>query len=65
MTRLGDFLDIAVEYVVVAIAPDGEMSAHGIFNGEYAATMWANDDDAESRYDTCHVLPVRAPERGE
>lgn len=58
---LHGILDAVTEYAVVTVADDGTMSVTGTFNGEYAATRWANDHETVESGLTCHVLPVESP----
>lgn len=49
-------------YVVVTQLDDGTLGVRGVFNGEYAATLWANDHETEDSGMTCHVLPLEGPQ---
>lgn len=62
MSRLHDLLDTVTEYVVITQADDGTLSAVGVFNGELAATLWANDHETDESGITCHVRELESPQ---
>lgn len=61
-SALAAILDSVTEYAVVTASDDGTLRVRGIFNGEYAAVLWANDHETEGSGLTCHVLPVEPPD---
>lgn len=62
MSRLHDLLDSVTEYVVITQADDGTLGVVGVFNGEYAATLWANDNETDETGLTCHVRELESPQ---